>query len=1142
MASPATQFTINALVKGLEQVEGLKSAVRSLQNTAQPAAQDINKLRDAAKSLGNAAEASTSDLRTSVTVLKSLKDQVALTSKEYRDLSNDLKTVENRFNAANTAAKQFKSNAGPLSGGTAGAAIMGRPAEKLDPYVRLGFETNDPEYWRRKQQNIGGLQLGPQQLDYEATTKGLTGLESSLDQINDITNRGRQERLQIQEKFNQLEIERDDAAFKKQQAQHQQQADIAGRDFIDRVNNAASIREKAEQRIAQRRQRLATAGQTVGAVAAAGVFGGPEGALGATIGAFGGPGGALVGGAIGAQVGMLRQAIGDTATYASEITKLNIALKGITKTSQEYADAQRAISSISNTLNVPVKEATAGFTKLSASVIGAGGNVNDAQIVFKGITTAIKATGGSATDVQSALLAMSQVFSKGKVSAEELQGQLGERLPGAVTAFAKATGRTLPQLSKDLEQGVVGLNDVMKFVIELEKTHAKTASDVAKSSEESGARMTVALDEVKLAIGSAFQPIGSMFQDSITEMVASTKDSLETLKEAISAVSKVIENLIGPQTLKAIKDFANANLDITKELKEGFKDLPLVIAASIDPLARTFALLVKIAEVAKLIKGEPQALGDGRYAAPSQQQKIPKAEKPPTKFEPPKSGGDDAAKKEVKLKQQIELQRELNDIESQFNAYELPRLKRLQETQLQLAALGKDANVKAKKDLQLIANELEYQLDALKISKQQNIELAKSKTIEDQRLRSVQMQGIDEKMQDEQKKLNLTRDTKRKAIEQGVTLELKEREKVTAKQLTDSQRLFAVLEDQLAIARATTPEQKIRLESQARINELNLSAVELNKEQQDQAVKLQNTKNLESQILLEQINLKERLAALDPLQQFINQSTTQLENLKGVAVSVSQGIGEALGNSVSSGIQGLVEGTANAQQIFSDFLKSIGQILIQEGAKMIATYTAIAIAKSLAGLFGGGGANMGGKGYFDPSSGLGVAGPNFGLAKGGVFSSEGMQTFANGGAFSNSIVNSPTLFKFANGGTTRTGLMGEAGPEAIMPLKRGADGKLGVAADMTAAMARYQRQGGGSGAGSSSSDAMGDGAAATPVLSMSFETTRFMDRDWVDKDQLVAAMAATERRAATAGAKAGAAQVTSRLQQSPSYRRQVGLR
>jgi lambda family phage tail tape measure protein len=52
----------------------------------------------------------------------------------------------------------------------------------------------------------------------------------------------------------------------------------------------------------------------------------------------------------------------------------------------------------------------------------------------------------------------------------------------------------------------------------------------------------------------------------------------------------------------------------------------------------------------------------------------------------------------------------------------------------------------------------------------------------------------------------------------------------------------------------------------------------------------------------------------------------------------------------------------------------------------------------------------------------------------------GIKAFANGGAFTNSIVSEPTLFKFAKG----TGLMGEAGPEAIMPLRRGADGSLGV--------------------------------------------------------------------------------------------------
>jgi len=50
--------------------------------------------------------------------------------------------------------------------------------------------------------------------------------------------------------------------------------------------------------------------------------------------------------------------------------------------------------------------------------------------------------------------------------------------------------------------------------------------------------------------------------------------------------------------------------------------------------------------------------------------------------------------------------------------------------------------------------------------------------------------------------------------------------------------------------------------------------------------------------------------------------------------------------------------------------------------------------------------------------------------------------FAKGGTFTNSVVNQPTPFTFANGGSF--GVMGEAGPEAVMPLKRGPDGSLGV--------------------------------------------------------------------------------------------------
>jgi len=60
-----------------------------------------------------------------------------------------------------------------------------------------------------------------------------------------------------------------------------------------------------------------------------------------------------------------------------------------------------------------------------------------------------------------------------------------------------------------------------------------------------------------------------------------------------------------------------------------------------------------------------------------------------------------------------------------------------------------------------------------------------------------------------------------------------------------------------------------------------------------------------------------------------------------------------------------------------------------------------------------------------------------GSEDGNVFGPSGFVPFAKGG-----VVSGPTIFPFANG----TGIMGEAGPEAIMPLSRGSDGKLGVVA------------------------------------------------------------------------------------------------
>lgn len=91
----------------------------------------------------------------------------------------------------------------------------------------------------------------------------------------------------------------------------------------------------------------------------------------------------------------------------------------------------------------------------------------------------------------------------------------------------------------------------------------------------------------------------------------------------------------------------------------------------------------------------------------------------------------------------------------------------------------------------------------------------------------------------------------------------------------------------------------------------------------------------------------------------------------------------------------------------------------------------------LGGLLGGGGGGS--------RNAYGLSGVGNIYAKGGAFANDNELTrFAKGGAFTNSIVSSPTLFSYANGGAF--GQMGEAGPEAIMPLKRGPDGSLGVEA------------------------------------------------------------------------------------------------
>ena len=148
---------------------------------------------------------------------------------------------------------------------------------------------------------------------------------------------------------------------------------------------------------------------------------------------------------------------------------------------------------------------------------------------------------------------------------------------------------------------------------------------------------------------------------------------------------------------------------------------------------------------------------------------------------------------------------------------------------------------------------------------------------------------------------------------------------------------------------------------------------------------------------------------------------TLAQNISNVALNAFKGLEDAI-----------VRLTMTGKFSFKDFALSV----IEDLTRMVTRMLIIApILQAIQSLLPGGGGGLSGTGALSPTKLV----PGGIFANGGTFAN-GIQPFAAGG-----VVNSPTLFKFASGGALRNGLMGEAGPEAIIPLKRGRDGKLGVA-------------------------------------------------------------------------------------------------
>jgi tape measure domain-containing protein len=221
------------------------------------------------------------------------------------------------------------------------------------------------------------------------------------------------------------------------------------------------------------------------------------------------------------------------------------------------------------------------------------------------------------------------------------------------------------------------------------------------------------------------------------------------------------------------------------------------------------------------------------------------------------------------------------------------------------------------------------------------------------------------------------------------------------------------------------------------------------------------------------------------------------EDLDPIKLQVDAIVGgaTAIGSAFSTAFSDVISGAKSTQQALADAFKSIGDAFINMAAEIIAKQMTLIILQTIFNALSGGGnalstanKNLTGTGALKtPIPGLAVGG----RAAGG--------SVAGGKPY----------------------VVGERGPELFVP---STGGNVMSNNDLRSAM------------GSSSA------AAGAPVLNMSFQTTNIGGVEYVSRDQLEQAMAATRRQAASDGAKRGMTMTLDKLQQSPGTRSRVGLR
>lgn len=232
-------------------------------------------------------------------------------------------------------------------------------------------------------------------------------------------------------------------------------------------------------------------------------------------------------------VTMIAYLIRDTFNLVKETERYNKALKQVTDSSSEYESELEFLTDISNKYGINLNVLTDSYTKFFVATKGTNLAGEETRRIFDAVSKSAAVMGLTTEDTEGALKALGQMISKGKVQAEELRGQLGDRLPGAFRIMADGLGVTTAELDKMLKDGKLLAEDVLpKFATQLEKTFGLDKVDKIDTLQASQTRL--ANEWIKFV---------KSVEDGSGAIATFAKGALNALSSVLGALNKSNEEL-----------------------------------------------------------------------------------------------------------------------------------------------------------------------------------------------------------------------------------------------------------------------------------------------------------------------------------------------------------------------------------------------------------------------------------------------------------------------------------------------------------------------------------------------------------------------------------------------------------------------